>query len=112
MTTRCKPGDLAIIIDAFHRRNLGRIVRVIRADDGSHGLPLKFYCAGTVWLVESEQELLWSLCDERYRSKRGPAPDSQLQPISPRGSERQAARLTKKLLRELKAKAQRLEVTP
>lgn len=33
--TRCRPGDLAIIVTADYKTNLGRIVRIIKADDGS-----------------------------------------------------------------------------
>jgi hypothetical protein len=76
---RCRPGDLAIIVVADNKTNLGRIVRVIKADDGSGDLHL----GGNqvVWFVESAQLLTWSEGKKRYRRKYGPAPDCQLQPI-------------------------------
>jgi hypothetical protein len=30
MNLRCKPGDLAIVVDAYNPANIGTIVRVIR----------------------------------------------------------------------------------
>lgn len=80
---RCKPGDLAIVVKAFHAANLGRIVHVLRLHDGQgelsmHGL------ADTVWEVEcATGRLTWSRARpaRRWRRKRGPIPDGALQPI-------------------------------
>jgi hypothetical protein len=78
---RCRPGDLAVIVVADNKINLGRIVRVIKADDGTGDLHL----GGNqvVWFVECAQPLTWSEGKKRYRRKYGPAPDCQLQPIRP-----------------------------
>lgn len=36
---RCKPGDLAVVIQAMFKTNLGRIVRVIRPSCGEGDRP-------------------------------------------------------------------------
>lgn len=78
--TRCTPGDLAVVISALNRDNLGRIVRVVAIHDGSGNLRYE-ESAGPVWLVESSQPMTWRYRGEWYRRKTGPVPDSQLQPI-------------------------------
>jgi len=76
---RCKPGDLAVIIDAFNRTNIGRIVKVIALHDRKGTLTMAD--SPDVWLVHCAQPLTWTVGDKRYRRKSGPAPDAQLQPI-------------------------------
>lgn len=76
---RCRPGDLAIVINAKYASNLGRIVRVIRRDNGNGALRYKESISA--WLVESAIPLTWYTNKKRYRRKRGPVPDAQLQPI-------------------------------
>ena len=76
---RCRPGDLAIVINAKYASNLGRIVRVIRRDNGNGALRYKENIP--TWLVESPTLLTWYAYKKRYRRKRGPVPDAQLQPI-------------------------------
>lgn len=81
-TTRCSVGDLAVVVYANHRCNLGRIVRVIAAHDGKGDMVYGAE-AGPVWLVESAQPLTWNVKSRRFRRRRGPVPDCQLQPIRP-----------------------------
>ena len=76
---RCRPGDLAVIVVADYKTNLGRIVRVIKADDGTGDI--HFGGTSVVWFVECAQPMTWSVGKKRYRRKYGPAPDCQLQPI-------------------------------
>jgi hypothetical protein len=76
---RCKPGDLAVIIDAFNCTNVGRIVKVVRLHDGGGSLAMA--SSPNVWLVHCAQPLTWTIGDVLYRRKNGPAPDAQLQPI-------------------------------
>lgn len=59
MELRCTAGDLAIIIHAHHRTNLGRIVKVIAPHDSKGDLV--FHDAGAIWLVECAQPLTWSI---------------------------------------------------
>lgn len=80
MSTRCKPGDLAIVVRAHNPSNIGTIVKVIGLYDGTGDLPCpEATCA--VWLIESTKPTTWIFNGKRYRRKRGPVPDSQLQPI-------------------------------
>jgi hypothetical protein len=79
MNPRCKPGDLAVVVDACYRTNLGRIVRVVAPHDGKGDLV--FSRAGIVWLVQSPQPMTWTVGRKRYRRKRGPVPDACLKPI-------------------------------
>jgi hypothetical protein len=77
--TRCKPGDLAVVISAKNKRNLGIIVKIIDADDRKGTLR---YPLGTpAWLVESQKPLTWVVDGQRHCYHRGPVPDAQLQPI-------------------------------
>jgi hypothetical protein len=76
---RCKPGDLAVVVRAKYPVNLGRIVRVIRRDQGSGIL---FYAKDTpAWLAVSARPLTWYVDGKRILRKSGPVPDAQLQPI-------------------------------
>jgi hypothetical protein len=97
---KCRVGDLAIVIDAFHRRNLGHIVRVIATHDGTGDIVFPVE-TGQVWLVEAAQPLTWSRHGKRYRRKVGPAPDNQLQPIRGTAADDKASAATKKLLQKV-----------
>lgn len=79
METRCKAGDLAIVVHAFHRGNVGRIVEVVAPHDGSGDLVFKE--KGVVWLVKCAHPMTWSVGQRRIRRKRGPVPDTMLWPI-------------------------------
>lgn len=81
MHTRCKPGDLAIIIRAVNSINLGRIVRVIAPHDGTGDITYNAAIAGPAWLIEAAQPLLWGWPGKFFHRTSGPAADSQLQPI-------------------------------
>lgn len=77
--SRCKPGDLAVVVDADIRANLGRIVRVVALHDGT-GL-LGAIGPKPVWLVTAPTPLSWRDGAKKYRLKSGPVPDLCLQPI-------------------------------
>jgi hypothetical protein len=76
---RCKPGDLAIVIKAECQTNLGRIVRVIKRSQGDGDLIYSSF--EPTWWVESSHPMTWTKSKKRYRRKKGPVPDAQLQPI-------------------------------
>ena len=76
---KCRVGDLAVVIAAHHRSNLGRIVRILAQHDGSGNI--SFTRVGHVWLVDAPHSMVWSVGTKRYRRKLGPVPDCQLQPI-------------------------------
>ena len=86
---RCKPGDLAIVIDAKYKRNLGIIVKVIEIDDRTR--PVRYALETPVWLTESQKAMTWVVNGKRYISNRGPIPDAQLQPIRGTTKEQETA---------------------
>ena len=86
---RCKPDDLAVVIDAKCKRNLGIIVKVIELDDRTG--PVRYALDTPVWLAESQKAMTWVVNGTRYSSNRGPIPDAQLQPIRGTPKERETA---------------------
>jgi hypothetical protein len=77
--SKCKPGDLAVVIQAQHKTNLGLIVKVLERHDRTG--PLVYGVGPTVWMTESTAPMTWTLNGEVYTLSRGPIPDCQLQPI-------------------------------
>jgi hypothetical protein len=77
----CRPGDLAVVIKAMNKQNLGRIVHVIEEHDGSGDLVLDATVLGHIWLVEAARPLVWRRAGKRLRRRRGPAPDAYLMPV-------------------------------
>ena len=80
MNVKCKPGDLAVVVNSQLPCNRGRIVRIISAHDHKGDLifPSTY---GQIWLAESAQPMTWRIDRKRYRRKSGPIPDYCLQPI-------------------------------
>ena len=76
---RCRPGDMAVVLDAVHKSNIGKIVTVIELHDGLGDVVLKL--EEPVWLVRCCVPLTWTNGKKRWRRMSGPAPDSALQPI-------------------------------
>lgn len=79
MTTRCKPGDLAIVVHAQNPSNLGLIVRVegpYRAVQDTH-----FAEGGVVWECSCARSMTWVRGGQTVHASRGPIPDSLLQPV-------------------------------
>ena len=84
---RCKPGDLAVVVSAELRCNVGIIVRIIAPHDGAGALRFRHH--GHVWLVTAPRRMTWYMHGKVYRRKTGPVPDNRLQPIRglPQGQE-------------------------
>ena len=76
---RCRPGDLAIVIQAEFATNLGRIVQVIEIDDRKGDL--QFPLQTPTWVVHCKSPMTWRDHKKRYRRKQGPVPDAYLHPI-------------------------------
>lgn len=93
---RCRPGDLAVVVSAVNKQNVGKIVRVLRAYDGTGDILL--VGTGPQWLVQCSVPIVWGWPGKKptHRRKVGPALDSQLQPIRGSGQApgRAAGRLT------------------
>ena len=79
MQPRCKPGDLAIVVEAYNACNIGTIVHVIRLYSGKSGI-----CApegDVIWLAEASKPMTYAEPSRLKRRRLGPVPDSQLRPI-------------------------------
>jgi len=76
---RCKPGDMAIVIDARYKCNLGTIVQIIELHNGVGDI--RYLKNHNAWLAKSSKPLKWVVNGKCYRRKTGPVPDAQLQPI-------------------------------
>jgi len=77
--TRCKAGDLAVVVRADYESNLGRIVQVIAQDVGASFV--KFEGRGSVWWVTCPSLMTWSMGGKSFSRRSGPVPDECLMPI-------------------------------
>ena len=81
MTKRnCKPGDLAVIVDAYNPENIGTILKVIKPHWNQRALskePEDF-----LWTAEAPRQMTYARNNGKliFR-KKGPAPDSLMRPI-------------------------------
>ena len=82
MNTRCKPGDLAVVVQAQNSSNLGLIVRVC----GPYSEDANFAVKGMLWLCECSHPMTWVRSGRTISAFSGPIPDSLLQPIRGVGS--------------------------
>ena len=76
---KCKVGDLAVIVIADFKSNIGNIVKIIAPDDGT-GI-CEWTEQGPAWVVTSARAMTWVVNGKRYRRKIGPVPENRLQPI-------------------------------
>lgn len=91
-STRCRPGDLAVVITAKYKSNVGKIVTVVRPYRGNK----KLSGDGFEWLIRSSTRIIWGDGTRTWRRLRGPALDTQLQPI--RGPSRPTRRRAERVL--------------
>jgi len=75
----CKPGDLAIIIDAYNATNIGAIVKIIAAHKNQNALDKD--ADDHLWTVTAPQPMTYAIDGKLIRKLKGPAPDSSLWPI-------------------------------
>jgi hypothetical protein len=75
----CRPGDLAITVEAFNPINIGSIVRVLHKHHNQSALSVEPY--DFLWYVEAAHYLTYFKGEKVFRRKRGAAPDSYLRPI-------------------------------
>ena len=79
MQPRCKPGDLAIVVEAYNAGNIGTIVHVIGLYSGQNAV-----CApegDVIWLARASKLMTYAEPSTLKRRRLGPVPDSQLRPI-------------------------------
>jgi hypothetical protein len=84
LTTRCRPGDLAVCVSSQHSCNLGTIMHVVGPDEGQAGFSFP-ESYGQVWWCVAPKLMTWKFVKSKktVRRKSGPVPDSCLQPIRP-----------------------------
>lgn len=76
---KCRPGDLAVVVQAINAENLGKIVQVIALHDGR---PFNLKESGTAWRVRCAHPMLYTYSDgRRLLLHEGPTRDMDLQPI-------------------------------
>lgn len=75
----CKPGDLAIIIDAYNAVNIGTIVKVIAVHKNQNALDKE--ADDHLWTVTAPHPITYAIDGKLVRKRKGPAPDSSLWPI-------------------------------
>ena len=75
----CRPGDLAITVEAFNPINIGSIVRVLHKHHNQSALSVE--PDDFLWYVEAAHYLTYSKGEKVFRRKRGAAPDSYLRAI-------------------------------
>jgi hypothetical protein len=75
----CKPGDLAVIVDAYNYENIGTFVKVLRAHKNQ--LALDKPEGDMLWLVEGSRPMSYDVSGRIRKRKKGPAPDSSMRPI-------------------------------
>ena len=75
----CKPGDLAIIIEAHNAVNIGAIVRVIATHKKQNALDKE--ADDHLWTVIAPHPLTYAINGKLVTKRRGPAPDSTMRPI-------------------------------
>ena len=75
----CRPGDIAITVEAFNPINIGSIVRVLHKHHNQSALTVE--PDDFLWYVEAAHYLTYCKGEKVFRRKRGAAPDSYLRPI-------------------------------
>ena len=81
MTKRnCKPGDLALIVDAYNPENIGTILKVIKPHWNQRALTIE--AGDFLWTAEAPRQMTYARSNGKlYFRKKGPVPDSLLRPI-------------------------------
>ena len=75
----CKPGDLAVIVDAYNPENIGTFVKVIREHKNQFDLDKPE--GDMLWFVEGSRPMSYDVSGRIRKRKNGPAPDSSMRPI-------------------------------
>ena len=88
--SNCKPGDLAIVVQAYNACNVGTIVKVLRLNGDQSALCTPG--ADVIWLAEAAHLLTYDYGGVLKTERTGPVPDSYLRPI--RGNSKNEEGLT------------------
>jgi hypothetical protein len=79
MKPKCKPGDLAVVIWAHNQENLGTIVKILQVHPDQKTVVKPE--GDTVWTAQAPRPMTYEDGGVIKRRRKGPVPDSQLQPI-------------------------------
>lgn len=81
MKLNCRPGDLAVTVEADFPENLGNIVRVVRAHDNSG----RFVWGEPSWWCVTSLPMHWRINGQDLWATEGAVPDRCIRPIRPPG---------------------------
>ena len=76
---KCKPGDLAVIVDAYNPENIGTFVKVLKAHKNQFDLVKPE--GDVLWLVEASRPMSYDVSGRINKRNKGVAPDSSIRPI-------------------------------
>ncbi len=79
MNRNCKPGDLAIVVDAYNPANIGTIVRVIRVHPNQGAMCKE--PEDLLWFASAPRPMSYDVGGKIILRKKGPVPESLLRPI-------------------------------
>ena len=82
----CKPGDLAIVVDAHNPCNIGSILRILKSHRNQTSLLIE--PGDHIWLVQATHPQAYERGQKIIYRMKGPVPDSVLRPIRGLTSER------------------------
>ena len=75
----CKPGDLAIVVDAHNPCNIGSILRVLKTHRNQKSLLIE--PGDHIWLVQATHPQAYEKGQKIIYRMKGQVPDSVLRPI-------------------------------
>jgi hypothetical protein len=75
----CKPGDLAVVVEAYNPSNIGSIVRVLRSHPNQSVIAIE--PGDHIWTMEATHPQAYEVEGELVYRSSGPVPDSYLRPI-------------------------------
>lgn len=79
MQPKCKPGDIAVVVEAYNKCNIGTFVHVIGLYSNQSVLTKP--AGDVIWLVEAKRPMTYDVSGVLSRKRKGPVPDSQIRPI-------------------------------
>ncbi|MFM7800628.1 MAG: hypothetical protein ACKO69_00530 [Limnohabitans sp.] len=75
----CRPGDLAVVVEAYNPSNIGSIVRVLRSHPNQKVLVTE--PGDHIWTMEATHPQAYEVDGALVYRSSGPVPDSYLRPI-------------------------------
>jgi len=75
----CKPGDLAIVVDAYNPCNIGSILKVLKTHRNQRELLVE--PGDHIWMVQATHPQAYEIGQKIVWRTKGPVPDSFLRPI-------------------------------